>query len=543
MDPVINSLVQSPLCRMLETLPVKGQSFTYQIADNVPPHSNHKIVVDAQEGAGVNHFQKRLHFNVPQFGYLSKAVLKFTSKQPLVNKSVAYANTSSSDNPDVSYIPHTPKYANTGYAATVTPNAGIGLVEKAELMTRNRTIETCYGRQIFQSVLEKDADNSARHMKMAQWHWEESGLMCMSQVSNVHGTAGSLIATNDDNLWPTPAGDSDRKEIVSYCELPFSVTQDMAHTLNTRFVEPLVVRINTHGKSAVSPDLTQDLLDGGSDRSLKCQLICYFTNFHDNTEQEIRNMNFKPEVPAGILAYDIVEEQPKAVTGWNGKATIGGVVGDGTDFYARDSYSGGDVIMPITSNNLATQIITCFDFDYRDPQAVVWPGQQDPSRRGYLPLSCWKGCRSFKLKGNGQELISSTGVESMLIDSSNEALSSHVRNVGNSSALYGLVQQAGAALSQKLTSLTPASSLKFGFCNSDAYNSGALALQTISNPHIVAQPYLHADQHPISMDSSQAEYYTRNSGYDDLKMFSYVKHFALLQIDSGTGAISRGVDA
>lgn len=80
MDVVINSQIQSPLVRTLATTKGKAQSFTHNIADNVPPCSFSKIVLSAQQ-QGETQYGRNYKIKVPQYGYLRDVILKFTTEE------------------------------------------------------------------------------------------------------------------------------------------------------------------------------------------------------------------------------------------------------------------------------------------------------------------------------------------------------------------------------------------------------------------------------------------------------------------------------
>jgi hypothetical protein len=78
MDVVVNSNIQSPLIRTLGRTKGKGESFTNQLKDNVPPVSFSKIELNP-EGGATGGFDRNYKIKVPQYGYLRNFVIKFTS--------------------------------------------------------------------------------------------------------------------------------------------------------------------------------------------------------------------------------------------------------------------------------------------------------------------------------------------------------------------------------------------------------------------------------------------------------------------------------
>ena len=76
MDPVINSLVQSPLVRSMSTVPSKASSFVHGVRDNVPPFSYQKVVVQAWNNPSTTTQDQSHKFRIPQFGTLNRAYLR-----------------------------------------------------------------------------------------------------------------------------------------------------------------------------------------------------------------------------------------------------------------------------------------------------------------------------------------------------------------------------------------------------------------------------------------------------------------------------------
>lgn len=76
MDPVINSLVQSPLVRSLSTVPSKSASFVHGVRDNVPPFAFEKVVVQPFNSPSTTSQDSTHKFRIPQFGTLNRAYLR-----------------------------------------------------------------------------------------------------------------------------------------------------------------------------------------------------------------------------------------------------------------------------------------------------------------------------------------------------------------------------------------------------------------------------------------------------------------------------------
>jgi len=86
MDPVINSLVQSPLVRSMSTVPSKASSFVHGVRDNVPPFSFQKVVVQPWNNPSKTSQDQSHKFRIPQFGTLNRAYLRINmnNQEPTV---------------------------------------------------------------------------------------------------------------------------------------------------------------------------------------------------------------------------------------------------------------------------------------------------------------------------------------------------------------------------------------------------------------------------------------------------------------------------
>lgn len=113
MDPVLNSLVQSPLVRTLASVPSKTSSYVHGISDNVPPFSRDKVVLRPYSKpalvGGTNCQNGTFRFKLPQLGYVDHLYLKIKMKNFDYNQVIHN-------------FPH-PSTATTPYAVTLKRNA------------------------------------------------------------------------------------------------------------------------------------------------------------------------------------------------------------------------------------------------------------------------------------------------------------------------------------------------------------------------------------------------------------------------------------
>jgi hypothetical protein len=245
MDVIINSLVQSPLARTLGNIKTKADTFTHNVKDNVPACSFSKIIVASDRGTNGTMGQTFTH-SIPQFGYLTKAVLRCTYRLTDAQQSASWATAS-----------------------------GSGLfIDRATLRTHNRIIQTMYG-----------DETDARVCRLSRANERERARSAMSDVPAWNGSAASGLL-----------------ERTSYFPLFLASTDCPASNFNTRFVEDMQIVVDTFTPSQVT--------NNGTAIPLRTDLILYYTNFHDRIETNIRNMNYQEGVPATVLARDTILQAP-----------------------------------------------------------------------------------------------------------------------------------------------------------------------------------------------------------------------------------------
>ena len=345
MDVVINSLVQSPLVRTMETVASKANSFTHHIPDNCPPHSEAKITVQARE-ADPNDLTKSntMTYDIPAYGYLRRAVVKvsFTVQE------------------------------NAGTATLYNKFGLYALIDRIELKSRNRPIQKVYGRNQYCKDLWKGGSEFERKLHMARLK-DTTTFKILEVISNKAPMADVAGAITNAQMRLAATGDfyspgithelppHSAQYVTAYFEIDLASTVDLSHNYNTRFVEPIQVSVIFRPTSsiirqiavaypiaAVAPESryvplycppdnwdywsqsptsnttlnkfnnsdASGFTPGSSSQlvsSFKAVLLCYYLNFHDITEVDIRNANFKPEVPALVFQYDTVEEPSQAL--------------------------------------------------------------------------------------------------------------------------------------------------------------------------------------------------------------------------------------
>jgi hypothetical protein len=265
MDLTVNSQVQSPLVRTLSTIPSKASSFTYNIADNIPPISFTRVEVSASSGTK---FGDSFQFRVPQYGYLQECYLKISH--------------------NVKFTIRVPSFANYTYRQEMALLPA-SVAKTIRLSTHNKPIQMLHGKEIVSRVLRMKKD------ERLSWLTAMRGV----DTTNWHDHA-HYNAVDED--YPT----------CHFLPLPFASTVAPHVNYSTRFVEDLDIIVesqpltvdNFWGKGAGSTHGTANTHCVVASTNESIKLVCIFRNFHDVTEAAIRNVNYQKGVPASVLQYD-----------------------------------------------------------------------------------------------------------------------------------------------------------------------------------------------------------------------------------------------
>jgi len=278
MDIGIQSQIQSPLVRTLQSIPTNSMNYVHGIPDNTPPFSKHKVTVLPQRGETSTLLENTFKFNIPQGGHLSRMYLQYRMFGHVAEVS-GLTQWQELDNPF--------NFSNS--------------IEYIELGTHNSRIERLYpGSVVFQNLSLLSSDHSVRNV--------------------MQGLAGyRAIRTNrtlyDPPNYTTPLRDNigtqDNFGSLSHQDylipVPLSFCTYLKDNLQTRMMEDLVLSVK------MKKNLNQvfvDSKDSEGPESLieldvhKMKLHVEFINFHENVEEVIRNENFKPNIPAAILSND-----------------------------------------------------------------------------------------------------------------------------------------------------------------------------------------------------------------------------------------------
>lgn len=282
MDPTIQSQIQSPLVRTLQSIPTNSSNFVHGIPDNTPPFSKNTIRVDPYEGDPQN-LTGKFKFKIPQGGHLNRLALTY---RMIGQKRDGGA--------PITLFVDTPF------------NFGNG-IEKIELRARTDIIETIY-------------PASLPFEALSQVQGEQMGKNLIQGLAGYDGVRlGSTIYVPPAFTSPTigietaPYRSSSNLTVQDFLiPIPLSSTFYLKDNFQTRMLEDLelVVYVRRAPVQYIA-DGNGDPGDYDKDTSPlplvnrnEMSLAVDFINFHENVEEVIRNENFKPNVPAALLQND-----------------------------------------------------------------------------------------------------------------------------------------------------------------------------------------------------------------------------------------------
>ena len=537
MDVTINSQVQSPLVRTLESVSTKAGSFTHNIPDNIPPLSMTKVRVQpyTMPGSWATADQK-VEFQIPQCGYLHKAVLKFKYAKAATPTAGAGG-------------PAAPPAANTatvsGMRFPLVNHCAYATVDRMQLASRNRAIEHLFGTDLWIRALNSDAGNRSRLLNMSQpraiyTSGDETRLSEPGRAGDGGDAQPFYWNLLEYGHTPDSAGNhAVSDQAVAYLDVPLSSFESLAHSYNTRFVEPLVLQtwINPPTQYNVVP--AANAADPTRCANLNgVELICYFINYHDVTDQDIRNADFNPEVPAVVMQHDCYLEQEFDIINSGVKVGQGDLTNAGyivnCSIRLRANQLAYAVGVAVVNNAPSVE-----GYDYLCQVPLAGAAHTDcynnaanvlaARRNDYLPK-----IMGMSLTGSGQTLYESVDFENELCDRFAYNLSTlepkatgPISDVSTTPVI--------SPLDRSFTATTGL--IHFGLSNNKTYNSGAIGLQTITNPTLNVTVALPNDF------AGWGTYADAAHGRPTPMLHVYVYHHALVQIDSGTGAITRSIDA
>jgi hypothetical protein len=317
MDPVINSVLQSPLARNLNHIPTDSTQFTYHVEQNAPPMSLKKAYIDSSQSfVG---FDQSYTFSLPQWGYVAKNILRLQYQiKPLQRTHVT---------------PVLPMYH---------------MIDKVELMSHNNVIETLYGDSIMikHAYYSEEGVAATKMMGTLNVPPESSSYVDIAALFR-DSTTGQQFNPFDHTQWNNT---TNVRTVTLFLELPFSFCDNPAMYLDSRFVEFLTVQVKLnstkHGLPLFQAACAVELDMGGMNLQLdptkhkndvthgvNDQLLNWSSNYEDKVSGDQNKVN----TGASTRVHNDADPQV-----YSQKSTLGVISGkvDGpAHFYYRPYYS------------------------------------------------------------------------------------------------------------------------------------------------------------------------------------------------------------
>lgn len=508
-DVVINSQTQSPAVRVLASVDSAAGNFTHHVADNVPPVSFTEVELSPSTTWAGQAGSVRIE--LPQLGYLEKVEAIFRWKS-----SAASA------------------------AANLTPLVPLvyELFESASLQTRRKDLARCYSRHMRNKDL-RCSVAEARHLHRSSEFYTRSPSdgAWGNYVRDTTGVgAGLMAAAVADGLAPTGI------DYEARVELDFAVLKLPAIQLQTLFVETMEVEIQAYqmiGNASSSP--FRVLPNNQSERTAgtpadisdyELVLRCRYRNFHDETENVIRNENYVSGTPATILSASVFPEAAKAIA-------------PPTDL---------DRNTVVTSTSVATRNVL------RGQTDTIKTSTQITSKNLAYGISFGLGterggARSFR---NGWRLVVARLKASgrTLMEWSEQDLRQHMRqSYLKTSNPYGQKDISGWSTVQSFNASAAPNTypdypqfytIQFGMQYGEAFNTGALGLSALSSVVLECEwvlDYQAMTAEDVDTNAGTTALLTgRGDVWDHFQCYVYVEHFQLLRIDPDNGAITTSLD-
>jgi len=315
MDPWVNSLVQSPLVRSLNTIPSRMSSFAHGVRDNVPPFSMTKEVIDPYTPAGVgwvpdqfgtapaaSNVEQTFSFRIPQSGLLNRAYLRVRAYQPYSAGS-ARGPLWRLDNPTAAE--HVLRESGGVFSSSLN---FANCFDNATLSTSNKTIQTLYAPAIAAEV--RKMPDAMREFFMASLNGYAAGFThsTPSSASQLalfrHLYDPAFYEVESGTPLAERANGAQQHLYVDFIiPLPFAVLDQLKDNFQTRFVENLEVKVKMKGAVGITSGTGTSGVNG-----YRMSLVCLYHNFHDVIENSIRDQNYKRGFPASIYTHDYVRE-------------------------------------------------------------------------------------------------------------------------------------------------------------------------------------------------------------------------------------------
>lgn len=509
MDPWINSLVQSPLVRSLNTVPSRMSSFAYGVRDNVPPFSFVKEVVDRKGGEALAwtdseatgflfnaEAQTDFQFDIPESGLLDRMYLRVR----MYSKSGARA-------PLLPGGADVDKYYEKGTRDAYGSSMNFASILNSVVLrtTGSKAIQTLYPNAIASEV--QKLPSAQREFWYQCLNGFAAGVADTAAAvktppfTQLYNPYGEISAANGT---PVAAINKQNQWADFLIPLPFDVLHQLKDNFQTRFVDDLSVAVSFNVDEALTAG------PGADFPGFKCSLVCLYHNFHDVIENSIRDQNFKRGFPASVYSHNYVIE----------RAT---------------SQSGKVLTYRFANTNLISEIIC--SLRTRVSAVTTRHSTALPPRDGSI------GPFKFTLLGSGRQLWQAYSWELSGPDTADyqladahaygEDLSRPVicRRVQNT--MHNITYAATQLIADQITlGFEQLYCLRFGFQAHDTFYTGGLALQTISNPTLLIESLGNETNPWADPQADQIRY----------SMDVTLKTCQMLRIDSDTGVITTSLD-
>jgi hypothetical protein len=451
--------------------------------------------------------------------------------------------------------------------ANLSKHLGAMMVSQITLSTHSRIIQTIYPMETLARVYRMNTDAKRKWLALIRPHIIQSPSSIQRGDTNTPGYTGSVNTSNVE--WQRDNSYTTYRRWTCYFPCFFSFFEEPGNNLDTRFIENLDidVLVNTTQNIYDACDLgihnsnlgTVYSMDNmNEDRScmttysgyntqefrkrvsvidqdnLSVSAICYFHNFHDSTNESIRRLNYKPNIPSHLLGYNTYREHPVFLT-------------------ASDIVNGATINVNLQCTNLVFEIIFMIRRVQKDigahPQLESFPFENFSTT---LPIS------SVAFTGSGQLLYQATGAECLLADQWDFSLGSiqSGMNTTNDTSIYADAHESYYTQSKRTCDGFFGYRIGFSFSQDRSYNSGSVAFETLNNPILtVTIPPLHGwviqdDNLAFQMGSlfnlsenlNQRECDTQTVFDNDFQLEIYENYFQLNRIDSNTGVLSKSLD-
>ena len=503
---VLNAATQSPMVRTLARVPNKEGSFTVGVPDNIPPVQREVFPVNAATtGFQTLSSSTQNRIAVPETGHLDTIDLKFTVQFPQV---AAESNM---------FAPGASMFAYE-------------LWDRVELTSHNRVIETLYSTEVVARIMRKGGDCLRREQDRARLIVDNA---LEEQVETSRGQA--------------VLGVPDGERRTMYARLPFSCLESPDRNFDTRFCENLELKIHYRNpneiincKDDTANTGVNNVTDGSPiSLSVAVEAQMAFRTFHDLTEANIRDANFVKDNATAILAMDTVRQIYNPPTSTENQW----VIDLSSNVYCKElliavvrekadaPMVGGSADATVISKGLPGETGHKFYRYSGDSKIVPYLVSQESG--DVLPC-----LNKIELLAQGRVLYEATLRENQIVHQRDFQLMTPDNHQPYTSGLTSTSTRNGFIR------------IKNCLSDSELYNSGGIALQSVNNPQLrlTFDSNVNSGTRTEKFDAT-AESFVSNGGASTISLNArkyqchvFYRHYQMIRIDSNTGGVSRSMD-